>query len=731
MKKRLTLSILISLLGVFSVKAQVTFDAQGNRTDPYGRKENTSSYGSDSIDKKTVPIGLYQWTIDERFGDICPAQVDTLSHLFQNTAFTEGMTGQYNTLGNLGSPRLSRLFMDRQDAIGSEHFIFSSPYDYFITQPQRFLFSNTKSPTTNLTYHECGNKQNGEDRIRAYFATNAGKKLGIGFKLDYLYGRGYYANQQTAHLNGSLFGSYISDNYTAHLLYAANYLKTAENGGIESDIYITNPESFPTNYGTQDIPTVLNKTWNKMHINTLFFTQRYSIGFKRTTDNKGNIISIEQKKDKKGAFMPDSLSLSKMLAKDVTTDSLKEKSLLTNKENLATDTTQLHTTFVPVTSFIHTMRIDQNSRTFLINADQKKYFTNSYYPADSTLDKTKNTLISNTFAIQMHEGFNKWAKAGLKAFFRHEFNHFSLPSDRYSFTSYNQNDFILGAQINKTKGRLLHYDLLGEIITSGEEWGEFNVEAKGNLNVPLGKDTLAVDLTAHIRNEMPAFYYEHYHAQHAWWDNTLRKEFHSRIEGELNYKRTNTRLRVGLENIKNYTFFAATQQAIGDKEEKYSNGVRVAQETKNLQVLSAMLNQNLNLGLLHWENEIAYQSTSSKSALPLPSLSLYSNLYLKFRIAKVLDVEFGGDVRYFSEYYAPTYSPTIGQFCTQADETKIKIGNYPIVNVYANFHMKDCRFYVMGSHINYSKEGGNSFLAPHYAINPMVIRFGISWTFDN
>ena len=62
---------------------------------------------SDSIQSqhKVVPRGLKVWTVDERFGDRTPAVPDTLSFMYMNSIFTSGKYGEYNTLGNLGSPR--------------------------------------------------------------------------------------------------------------------------------------------------------------------------------------------------------------------------------------------------------------------------------------------------------------------------------------------------------------------------------------------------------------------------------------------------------------------------------------------------------------------------------------------------------------------------------------------------------------------------------------------------
>ena len=219
---------------------QDQFNAESGSMENGG--SNHFSWGRDTTKTvKNIPIGLTMWNIDERLGTIKPAVADTLPHHFQNFNNTDGYNGQYNFLGNLGSPRLSRLFMDRP--VMPDKF-FMQPYDFFYTDVNEFLFANTKSPITNLSYHTTNSSQNGEDRVRAYFATNINKISGIGFKLDYSYGRGFYNNQATSLFNGALYGYYLGDRYNMHAWINANHFKQTENGGIDDDTYITNPESF-------------------------------------------------------------------------------------------------------------------------------------------------------------------------------------------------------------------------------------------------------------------------------------------------------------------------------------------------------------------------------------------------------------------------------------------------------------------------------------------------------
>lgn len=143
-----------------------------------------------------------------------------------------------------------------------------------------------------------------------------------------------------------------------------------------------------------------------------------------------------------------------------------------------------------------------------------------------------------------------------------------------------------------------------------------------------------------------------------------------------------------------------------------------------------MLRQDFKLGILHLDNEIIYQKSSNEDILPLPELSLYHNLYLRFGLAKkVLSIDMGADVRYFTSYYAPDYSPAMGQFYLQNKETRVKIGNYPLVNAYINMHLKRTRIFLQMYNLVQGSIGNSYFLAPHYPLNPRILKVGISWNF--
>jgi len=709
--------IVLSLLIFSYTSAQRVFDKSNNRLD------NPSSFGSknskkkDDKKKENIPTGLHVWQADSRFGTVDSVAIDSFSHTFQNSNMTEGIRGQYNTLGNMGSPRLSRLFVNRPEDFS--YFIFANPYDFFITPFSAIHFTNTKSPFTNISYHETLSDQNGEDRIKAIYAVNMNKEIGFGLKLDYLYGRGYYSNQATSDFNTTFFGSILKDQYHAHYAFFSNYLKTAENGGITEDDYVTNPENFPSKYDTPDIPTKLNKAWNKTHVDGFQWTHSYSLGFRRILPKD----SAQLKQDsilaakKRLIIRTDSGQIAKI-------DSSYQKDSLKIAPR---------TIFIPVTSLIHTLKVETNSRQFIANQDLSSFYTNKYFKADSTNDKFSNTLVSNLVALELHEGFNKWALAGIRLYAQHDYNNYKMPAINRLSESFSENKISIGGQIFKQKGENINYTLEAQTSSDGNSWGDFKLLGNGLLKVKLLGDSIRLRVHGSIINQQPTFFYRKYQSHYLWWDNNLGKQFSTHLGAVLESSKTNTQLFFDIQNIKNYTYLATiSTKVVGEQTSYFTSDTQVRQEGKNVQLLSLILNQNFRLGILNWENQLAYQATTNQQVLPLPTISIYSNIYLLFHISKVLRTEFGTDVRYFTSYYAPTYSPAIGMFATQSLEDRVKVGNYPIVDLYANFHLKHTRFYVMASHVNYSKSSnGNKFLVPHYPINPFIIRLGLSWNFFN
>lgn len=775
MRKTITASLVL-LFFCLSAKAQDFNQLTDDGNFTQAGRNNRQDGDSLSAGNKEIPIGLKVWTVDERFGERTAAEPDTLQHMFMNSIFTTGLRGEYNTTGNLGAPRINRIFIDRRD---DGQLFFTQPYDYVVTPVNQILFTNTLSPITNISYNGCGDRTNGEDHLKALFAVNAGKRLGMGFKFDYIYGRGYYQEQSTSHFNYSMYGSYLGERYNAHFLFSTIHQKVTENGGITDDRYITHPEMFEDDFRENEIPTVLERNWNRNDNQHIFFSHRYSLGFNRKVkmtedeikarkfaiasqkENEANKAKEEARKRAKRegrdfdeeefdgrptySGRPDDAVIagnepSDTVATDKGRISVSKEtadSLLAAKPETKqdVDTTWMKNEYVPVTSFIHTLKFDTYRRIYQAYRTPEDYYADAYpvedfLPGDSIFDKTSHYELKNTFGIALLEGFNKWAKAGLRAFVTSDLRHFTLPALEKGYETYNEHNLSVGGQLTKSQGSLLHYNVTAETWITGEDAGQLKVDVDGDLNFRLFNDTVTLAARGFFHRLNPTFYYRHYHSKHFWWDNTsLDKEIHMRIEGMLTLKRTRTSLRFAMDNIKNHTYLAQ-KYYITEDYGRTGNSVSVKQSSGNINLLTLQLSQDFTFGPLNWESLVTYQKTSNEDVLPVPLLNVYTNLYLKFKIARVLSVDLGGDLRYFTKYKALDYSPALGRYTVQDNgDNNVEVGNFPYINVYANMHLKHTRFFIMMSHVNGSN--GEYFLTPHYPLNGRIIRFGVSWNFFN
>ena len=767
--------LLFLLLVALAAPTQLVRAQDFNQIDESGnvtrRNQNFNPHNNDTTKnkKKIIPRGLYVWTVDRRFGDITRTEPDTLPHLFPHTTMGIGPTGEYNTVGNNYSARQSRIFANRP--LPSQ-FALADVYSQVLSEPDAWHFTNTLSPVTNLTYNNCGDKTNGKDHIDARFAANFGKRLGLGFDLDYLYARGYFQNQNNSHFNTNLYASYRGDQYQMHALVTLNHQKATENGGITDDQYLVHPEIYPESYQDSEIPVVLDRNWNRHNQQRLFLTHRYALGFYRKVkmteeELRARQFAQESAKEREKADQgdqkaepvimgrPDNAKIAGDMPTTMPTDStaadptritVSSKAEADSLQALAAREDSIEQTmkreFVPVTSFIHTLELTNQERIYQAYDSPTGLYADTFfstlrgtYSGDSIYDPTRHFALRNTVAVALLEGFNRYVPSGLKVFASHELRRFELPwVDDEGTTAYmnrlTEHNVSLGGQLIRQQGRTFHYDVTAETWVAGEDLGQLKLDGHADLNFRLLGDTVRLAARAHFYRLNPTFAQRHYHGKHFWWDTHLSKEMRTRIEGDFSFNKTKTRLRVAVEEIQNYTYLGLSYTLDGETRKGLS--AQMMQHSGNINILTAQIDQRLRLGPLHWDNTLTYQSSSEKDVLPLPKLNVFSNLYLDFMVAHVLKVELGAAATYFTKYAAPDFCPQLNQFGVQQNaDTRMELGNFPFIDVYANLHLKHARFFVMMTNAMGTSFSRQAFLAPHYPIDRSSLQLGISWNFFN
>ena len=673
------------------------------------------------------------YRLTDKLGERYIAPMDTMRLNYSNSVLIDGRGMAVSYLANIASPAQSRIFSERGEG---NDFIFTDAYKYYITTPQNALFYDVKDPHTRLNYARSGGPMTREEMFNGVLTTNFGKKINIGVDFDYTSSHGHYSSNGNNLIYYRFFGNYLSDRYEMHS-YFRNYNHiTSENGGMTNDRYVTHPDDFiegkrPTN-DRKSYPTLYTDTWNRIKGKQFFLSHRYNLGFYReltTREKEEAERKKEEKRQRDERRQQEALEHSHSHDEDAD-EHMHQAGVAGLPEEPEDDLAyEIEAVFVPVSSLIHTFEYEGNSRRFIHdqkdpyfrNMDSvyiKKYDSPVFAHPDSVLnDFTEAWNIKNTVALSLREGFQDWAKFGFTAYVNFENRRFTLPGDSlYGTIQYNEFSTYLGAELSKTQGKLLTYNARGEFCLVGTDLGEFRLSGELITRFRLLGKNAQIKANGYIKNLTPAFYARNHHSRYFWWDNSnFRNTQRVFAGGEVSTEQTRTKASAGVESIQNFIYFG-------------KKGVPEQFES-NLQVVTARVKQDFRYKVFGWENEIAYQLSSDKDVLPLPLISAYSNIYIDFIYAKVLNIQLGADVHYFTSYYAPYYEPATQQFQNQDEK---KIGNYPIINAYANFNLKQARFFVSAYNLS------SLFIKPteyfsllHYPLNPMTLKLGVSFYLNN
>ncbi len=625
------------------------------------------------------------WTLTWPLGYHVAAPMDTLPYNYQSRSIPSMATDAYATTGNVGAEGLDMIYMDRPER---GEFLFSRALHHWTPDFARQKFYNVFVPTTLLQYNYGGNRQTHQDRLQAEFAGNVNRRIGIGAMTDYIYSKGSYDAQATKDFTFGFSGYYTGDRYEMQAFYYQYSFLNKENGGITDDLYITDPavlQGGVSSIQPKSIPVRLSHAHSRLNGSEFFTTHAWKVGFWRE----------EQVND--------------TLTRDV---------------------------YVPVTKFIYSLDY-RHYRHLFTNTDMSQgldfWGREPYLDSSATYDNSTLNQWTNTVGVALLEGFQKWARFGLSAYASLTTSRFRQPTAYAPYLpdpddtettppeqsptwpdglavepQHDETTLHIGGRIEKTRGSILRYNGDVDFALTGRRAGDIRLRGQITTMVPLGRDSLAISAEGRFSNLAPSWLLQQYASNYFIWGNDFGKERRYRVGGEIRLDRTGTRLRGAVENVQNLVYFNSQSLPV--------------QHGGNVQVVSLALEQNLRLGILNWNNRVTWQATSDASVLPLPSLAVYSNLFLGFTAFKVLHLQIGVDCDYYTRYMGYDYQPATMTFHTQSETP---VGNFAFCNLYATAKLYRTRFYVLWSHLNQGVFSNSYFSMPHYPVNPRMFQLGI------
>ena len=636
------------------------------------------------------------WTLTYPLGFHIPAAVDTAQYNYQRRSIPTMASDAWATTGNLGSPGTNLLWFQREKPSG---FLFYNAIGYWMPSFAKQKFHNTYIPTTILQYNYCGGSENHQDRLEADFAGNVNRRIGIGGFIDYLHSKGCYNYQAAKAFNFGLSCYYFGDRYELQTFYEQAHHVNLENGGITDDRYITDPAAVQggvTSVQYKSIPTRLTSAKNLVNGSEFYMNHAYKIGY----------WSEEQVND--------------TLTRDI---------------------------YIPVMKILYSFDYRHFRHEFTEKSVSSDFWEHTYFNNSTTSDNSTLNSISNTIGIYLIEGFKDWMKFGLSAYATYELNKFTLPNAAYEASDdtsddqagvsggseegenvtsqlpaslpaprHTQNFLFIGGRLEKAQGSILRYNADVRFGLSGDAAGDLDLNGQILTNIPLFGDTVAIEAHGGFHNTTPDWLTKHYVSNHFIWSNEFGKQRSVKFGGSLEIPWTRTKAMIDVENLQNRIYFG--------------NDFLPHQHGGNVQIMSVGLQQDFKVGILNWNNRVTWQVSSDQNIVPLPQLTVYSNLFIKARLFKVLHVQAGVDCDFYTKYKGLTYQPATMTFCNQQETS---LGGYPFCNAYINLRLYRCRFYVMMSHVNQGLFGSayNEFSLPHYPINPRRFQIGIAVDFAN
>lgn len=659
--------------------------AQLPMKNPSGRSGDVADEAGSEKDKPIKEGSA--WTLTFPLGDHIESIIDTVTYNYQRNSIPSMTTDAFATTGNFGAEGIDMIYFGRPR---SATFFFEDALEKWVPSFHKEKFYNVYAPATILTYNFAGGRENHQDLLKAVFAGNVNRRVGIGANLEYLYSKGCYENQAAKHFNFGFSTYYLGDRYELQAFFNHFNSLNKENGGITDDLYITDPavlQGGVDKIEPKSIPTRLDAAHSRLNGAELFMTHAFKMGFWKE------------------------VQVNDTLTRDV---------------------------YVPVTRFIYSFDWKTRKHGFRnTNATQsQEFWENHYLNPLGTVEYSFYDELTNSIGIEMIEGFQKWAKFGLSAYASYQIRKFKqptaypqpelsdeefeqltpLPQNFHCAPETKHNLLWVGGRLQKDRGSILRYSANAKFGLVGDVVGDIDIDGQIRTRFKLFGDTVDISARGAFRNLEPSYLLQHYISNHFVWNNDFGKTRTFKVDGELLIPWTRTLIKAGVENVQNMVYFGP------DALPRQHGG--------SVQVFSATLDQKLKFGIWNWNNTVTYQTSSNQNVLPLPALSIYSNMFLKFIAFKVLKLQIGVDCDYYTSYNSLVYQPATMTFHVQGND-KIKVGNYPFCNVYVNARLYKVRFFVMMSHINQGWFSKNSFVLPHYPLNPRRFELGLSIDFTD
>jgi hypothetical protein len=619
---------------------------------------------------------IIMWNFNQDLNSIELQKPDTaFNENFYDYKFLKKDVGA-TYLGVSGSATLLHNYFLREKLYEFNDF---SPYLIWGYTPETLPNYNTKTPHTEMAYWGTmfANRDKEETNIKFLHTQNFTPNFNFGVNYERFGASGLLGEEKTDNRNFSIAVNYLGERYVMQAGYISQSIKRAENGGIIDDKIILD-----TLIDVKTVSFRLLDADNHLRRNTFFITHSYGIPIKF------------HRRDK---------------VADSTQNSSQEKDSLSVADGT-------------ITYFGHSAEYSAYSRTYSDNIDPADTAGVNLYHGwfninpQTSFDSTRVSRLENKLFIRLqpwaHDAIISKMDGGIGLqllnvyCFKPDF--YLKPSNNAKYTN-----FYVYAGASGQFRKYFKWKGFARYTLEGYNAGDLSLDATIRLSAyPFNQP---VHLTGQLKLSVttPDWFQQSYYSNHYKWENNFGKVTETKIEARLEIPGIEMSAFAGYSLLNNQLFYGL-------------DGV-IAQHNHTESIFAASLEKNFILWQLHFDNRILYQYTTNREILPLPALSANLRYYLEFDVVKkVMKAQLGASMTYNTEYYAPSYSPALGQFHLQSDR---KIGNYPYLDAFVNIQWKRTSIFIKYINAAQGWPDGDYFSANHYIMPQKAVKIGIHWPF--
>lgn len=623
---------------------------------------------------------LVTWTRDPLFSKVKVVPKDTsFNYTFNDYPFQREDVGA-TYLGIIGSPAQTYDFFKRSS---NEKISFYEPYEVYSYSPATLPHFSTKTPYDELAYWgtNFANSEREEAELHILTTQNILPELNLRLEYNRFGANGMFEGEDTDNRNFTASANYLGKRYQAHAGYLYNKIRKSENGGITDNFWIRD-----TTVGSREIAVHLTEADTKVVKNTVFLDQTYRIPLTFITDL---IHGKDTSKQEAGVFDPDGTTAFIGHSSEFSTF----RKIYSDKIDASDETGRA---FYHDQFFIHPTQSNDSLR--VMRLENKVFAKLQPWAADAVVS-TLDVGIGNR--IQRHYLFT--------------------PSSFLSGTSNTTwNSTYLYGGVGGQFRNAVHWNAQGYFTFMGDELGDTGISADADLNLyPFRRHRKSpLSLSAHFETTLdePDFYTQHYYSNHYKWENEFGKISTTKVEGRL--------------SIPHWDLEVAAGYALLDKNIYYDTLAIVRQNTTPMSVAKVAVTKNFRLWNFHFDNRALFQVSSNEDVLPLPPVALNLRWYFQFPIVRedVMKMQIGVNMTATTPWYAPAYSPALGQFHNQKTE---KYGGSPYIDAFVNVQWKRATVFIklQNANMGWPMDSADYFSAHGYIRPQRALKFGLWWPF--